>query len=246
MAQMEMEDDDLEEADALSAGSDEAAGRSIGCRPWAGSVPRGSGAKPGETGGAGAAGGDAAGAWAFGQALAPLRDEGVLIVGSGSTVHNLRAIAREGTAAPGWAKAFDDWIVKAVEEGDVGLPVRARADVRLHSVRQGEVESVEAVVDLQSPLRAVRHDRAHGAAGGVGLAAVDLAKALGARVIYNARGPKPDLPGRFVDFDALLAQAARAWPQRDAAVFVTDEDSRACQFEITGADQLRAIDELAQ
>lgn len=56
---------------------------------------------------------------ALGRALAPLREKGVLIVGSGSTVHNLRAIAREGSAAPGWARAFDDWIVSAVEAGDV-------------------------------------------------------------------------------------------------------------------------------
>jgi 4,5-DOPA dioxygenase extradiol len=57
--------------------------------------------------------------YAIGQALAPLRDTGVLIVGSGATVHNLRALAREGSPAPDWARAFDDWIVRAVEAGDV-------------------------------------------------------------------------------------------------------------------------------
>ena len=55
---------------------------------------------------------------ALGRALAPLRDKGVLIVGSGAIVHNLRAIAREGTPAPDWAKAVDDFIVTAVEAGD--------------------------------------------------------------------------------------------------------------------------------
>lgn len=56
--------------------------------------------------------------FALGQALAPLRETGVLIVGSGATVHNLRAIAPEGSATPAWARAFDDWIVTAVEAGD--------------------------------------------------------------------------------------------------------------------------------
>ena len=55
---------------------------------------------------------------ALGKALAPLRDKGVLIVGSGAIVHNLRAIAREGTPAPDWARAVDDYIVTAIETGD--------------------------------------------------------------------------------------------------------------------------------
>lgn len=54
----------------------------------------------------------------MGQALAPLRDKGMLIVGSGATVHNLYQIAREGTPAPDWARAFDDWIVSGAEAGD--------------------------------------------------------------------------------------------------------------------------------
>lgn len=64
-------------------------------------------------------GASAAENYALGQALAPLRDKGVLIVGSGATVHNLHALAREGSPAPDWAQAFDDWIVSGVEEGDV-------------------------------------------------------------------------------------------------------------------------------
>ncbi len=63
-------------------------------------------------------GASAAENYAMGKALAPLRDKGVLIVGSGATVHNLRLIAREGTPAPDWARAFDDWIVSGVEDGD--------------------------------------------------------------------------------------------------------------------------------
>jgi 4,5-DOPA dioxygenase extradiol len=44
----------------------------------------------------------------LGRRLAPLRDEGILIVGSGNVVHNLRALARQGSAAPyPWSTTFN-------------------------------------------------------------------------------------------------------------------------------------------
>lgn len=64
------------------------------------------------------AGGDAEAHLALGRALAPLRDEGVLILGSGGAVHNLGALSRGGGPAPDWALAFEDWLVGAVEAGD--------------------------------------------------------------------------------------------------------------------------------
>ncbi len=53
----------------------------------------------------------------LGQALAPLRDEGVLIFGSGFLTHNMRYAFRPGT--PEWAREFDHWAEGALERLDV-------------------------------------------------------------------------------------------------------------------------------
>jgi aromatic ring-opening dioxygenase catalytic subunit (LigB family) len=52
---------------------------------------------------------------AIGQALAPLRDEGVLIVGSGMSYHNLRQFWSDDTEP---ARHFDTWLSDAVEDAD--------------------------------------------------------------------------------------------------------------------------------
>jgi 4,5-DOPA dioxygenase extradiol len=54
----------------------------------------------------------------FGKALAPLRDEGVLLFGSGFLTHNMRYAFRPGT--PSWAKDFDAWAEDALARFDGG------------------------------------------------------------------------------------------------------------------------------
>lgn len=54
----------------------------------------------------------------LGEALAPLRDEGVLIMASGSLTHNLMEIRRTApdSTAPEWVSAFESWIAETVEQ----------------------------------------------------------------------------------------------------------------------------------
>ncbi|MDP2376866.1 class III extradiol ring-cleavage dioxygenase [Reyranella sp.] len=57
---------------------------------------------------------------ALGRKLSALREEGVLVMGSGSATHNLRALVRGGgdSEPEPWAQEFDDWLAETVETGD--------------------------------------------------------------------------------------------------------------------------------
>jgi 4,5-DOPA dioxygenase extradiol len=57
-------------------------------------------------------------ALAMGAALASLRDEGVLVLGSGGVVHNLGAVNPRGGAPPPWAAAFSEWVEAWLVAGD--------------------------------------------------------------------------------------------------------------------------------
>ena len=61
---------------------------------------------------------DGESAYAYGQALAPLRDEGVLIVGSGSLTHNLYELRRDDDEADPYASEFADWVAQVLAAGD--------------------------------------------------------------------------------------------------------------------------------
>lgn len=58
----------------------------------------------------------------IGQRLAPLRDQGVLIVGSGFSTHNLREMdwhAGPDGHPPNWSVEFDDWLDQMVSSSEV-------------------------------------------------------------------------------------------------------------------------------
>jgi 4,5-DOPA dioxygenase extradiol len=55
----------------------------------------------------------------IGRKLAPLRDEGVLIIGSGFFTHNLRAITGDDSVVSPVMAEFDDWGRRTLEAGDV-------------------------------------------------------------------------------------------------------------------------------
>jgi 4,5-DOPA dioxygenase extradiol len=100
----------------------------------------------------------------LGKHLAPLRDEGVLIVGSGNVVHNL-ALMQRGDDAPayGWATRFNDKMRRALASHDhqalidferLGEDARLSAPTPEHylpllyiAALQGEGETMEFAVD---------------------------------------------------------------------------------------------------
>jgi len=65
---------------------------------------------------------DPAELFALGRRLAPLRDEGVLILGSGFSTHNLREMnmaAPPSATPPTWSSEFDDWLDRTLSGGDI-------------------------------------------------------------------------------------------------------------------------------
>jgi 4,5-DOPA dioxygenase extradiol len=62
--------------------------------------------------------------WELGRRLAPLRDEGVLVVGSGNIVHSVAGADWDPGAKPHpWAEEFDAWVAAALVGRDGGALV---------------------------------------------------------------------------------------------------------------------------
>ncbi len=65
--------------------------------------------------------------YALGRALAPLREEGVLILGSGGATHNLRQLGSPDAQPPAWASDFSDWLHDTIAAGGTEALLNYRA-----------------------------------------------------------------------------------------------------------------------
>jgi 4,5-DOPA dioxygenase extradiol len=60
----------------------------------------------------------------LGRALAPLREEGILVIGSGFMTHGLPYLSAENfqhNTVPTWSREFDDWAAGAIAAKDVDM-----------------------------------------------------------------------------------------------------------------------------
>jgi 4,5-DOPA dioxygenase extradiol len=67
---------------------------------------------------------------ALGKRLRPLREQGVLVIGSGHMTHGLPFLTREmlfENKAPGWSADFDAWAAESLARGDVAELARFRS-----------------------------------------------------------------------------------------------------------------------
>ncbi len=69
---------------------------------------------------------DTAGAARLGQALAPLRERGVVIVGSGSMTHNLYEFRQSASGEAAYAREFANWTREVIEAGQLDRLVAYR------------------------------------------------------------------------------------------------------------------------
>ena len=94
---------------------------------------------------------------ALGRALAPLRDQGILIVGSGLSYHNLRAF---GPAAHAPSAAFDAWLQDTLAIADAATRARTLAAWERAPAARLAHPREEHLLPLMVALGAAEHDTA--------------------------------------------------------------------------------------
>ena len=94
---------------------------------------------------------------ALGRALAPLRDEGILIIGSGLSYHNLRAFG-PGARAP--SAAFDGWLDATLAIADAPARSAALADWEHAPAARLAHPREEHLLPLMVALGAAEHESA--------------------------------------------------------------------------------------
>ena len=104
--------------------------------------------------------------WRLGEALRPLRDEGVLIIASGSVTHNLQEFGRHhyDSPPPSWVSEFNDWLHDRVLSMDqaalVGYRTLAPQAVRNHP---GEEHLLPLFTAAGAATPGIRPQRVHDA-----------------------------------------------------------------------------------
>jgi aromatic ring-opening dioxygenase catalytic subunit (LigB family) len=113
----------------------------------------------------------------LGRALAPLRDEGVFIIGSGMTYHDLRAL-RTGEAGP-VSRVFDAWLRESVTLESTERDARLRDWTRAPAARRAHPRE-EHLIPLMVAAGAAGADRGtvafHGQMYGVELSGYHFAE----------------------------------------------------------------------
>jgi len=129
---------------------------------------------------------DPAAALRLGKALAPLRERGVLVVGSGSLTHNLHEF-RQNIRDPEYAQAFADWVAGAIARRDDASLLAYREHApharRAHPTEEHYLPLLIAIgaSGVDEPRSLIRGGMTHGVLSmdsfGFGLSAVALAEA---------------------------------------------------------------------
>jgi len=97
---------------------------------------------------------------ALGAQLNPLRDEGVLIVASGNTVHNLGAMQRQvpDTQAYDWTAEFDQWVAQKMIQRDASALCMQGADAHVLQLFRLAHPSIDHYLPLLYAMAASQED----------------------------------------------------------------------------------------